>query len=122
MKMERKVTNEAGNKFDLTIECDLSKLTKEQIEQYALDSIWIKEQATLRAMSNSAFELMKGSYKFKASPKGIRKAAVISNEKIVATARDKMSKEERLELIKKLEALDKKFAEKHEEKKGTLIK
>jgi len=71
-EIKRRITNEAGNKFELMVSCDISGLTQEQIEEYAFDAIWIKEQSTMRAMSNKAFEELGGKYTFTATPKGTR--------------------------------------------------
>ena len=72
----RSIKNEGGNTFKLAVECDLSKLTEDQVKEYAFDAIWIKEQSRMRAMSNSALEAFKGSYKFIAEPKGTRSARI----------------------------------------------
>ena len=101
----RSIKNEAGNVFKFEVKCDLSKLTEDQVKEYAFDAIWIKEQSRMRAMSNSALEAFKGTYKFTAEPKGTRSASVISTAKIVEVAREKMTKEQRAELIKQLEAM-----------------
>ena len=101
----RSIKNEGGNTFKLAVECDLSKLTEDQVKEYAFDAIWIKEQSRMRAMSNNALEAYNGIYKFVAEPKGTRSAPVISTAKIVEVAREKMTKEQRAELIKQLEAM-----------------
>ena len=101
----RSIKNETGNVFKFEVKCDLSKLTEDQVKEYAFDAIWIKEQSRMRAMSNSALRAFGGSYKFTAEPKGTRSAPVISTAKIVEVAREKMTKEERLALIKQLEAM-----------------
>jgi len=101
----RSIKNEAGNVFKFEVKCDLSKLTEDQVKEYAFDAIWIKEQSRMRAMSNSALEAYNGTYKFVAESKGTRSAPVISTAKIVEVAREKMSKDERLALIKQLESM-----------------
>jgi len=102
---KRNVTNEAGNKFTLLVKCDLSGLTEDQIKEYAFDAIWIKEQSNMRAMSNKAFEEMNGNYTFKAVPKGIRIAKVMTTDELVNAIKGK-SKEERLEAIERLKAME----------------
>ena len=107
MERKRSVKNNAGNKFTLVVECDITGLNKEQVEDYAFDAIWIKEQTALREMSNKAFEDLKGKYSFKAIPKGIRKAKskTLTTDELVNAIKGK-SREERLAAIEQLKALD----------------
>ena len=106
IKVKRSITNEAGNKFELVVTCNFVNLSDEQTKEYAFDAIWIKEQSKLRAASNSAFEGLNGQYEFSASPKGVRAVAILTVDKVVEMAKAKMTKEQRLEMIKRLEAMD----------------
>jgi len=105
MEKKRSVTNEVGNKYTLLVECDLSGLTKEQVEDYAFDAIWIKEQANMRAMSNKALEDLNGKHEFKAMPKGVRVAKVLTTDELIKAIKGK-SKEDRLAAIEQLKAMD----------------
>jgi len=102
---KRSVTNEAGNKFTLMVECDFSGLKNEEIQDYAFDAIWIKEQSNLRSLSNKAFESMNGEYMFKAIPKGTRVAKVMSTDELINAIKGK-SKEDRLKAIELLKAME----------------
>ena len=108
MEWKRSVTNDKGNTFKLTVECDFSGLNEEQLKAYAFDSLWIKEQGRLRALSNKALEDLKGVYKFKAVPKGtkvVRTKPMTTDELVDALSGRPL--EERLAAIEKLKALDK---------------
>jgi len=102
--IKRSITNEAGNKFTLLVDCDFSDLTDEQVREYAFDAIWIKEQATLRATSNKGFEDLNGNYSFKAMPKGTRVAKVMTTGDMIKALEGKPL-EERLKVIEQLKAM-----------------
>ena len=104
-EVTRRVTNTNKYKVVLKVNCDMSGLTPEQIEEYAFDSIWIAEQARLRDLSDKDLDAMEGVYSFtaveKSRTKGPRdplKAAI----KSVPT----MSKEQRKVLSDAIAAMD----------------
>ena len=102
-EVTRRVTNTNKHKVVLKVNCDMSGLTPEQIEEYAFDSIWIAEQARLRDLSDKDLDAMEGVYSFtaveKSRTKGPRdplKAAI----KAIST----MTPEARAELLAALKA------------------
>ena len=85
MIKKRRIKNDVGDSFTLMVDGDLSGLSQEELEEYAFDAIWIKEQSTLRSNSNKCFEELEGNYTFKATPKGVRAARKpMSQEELVA--------------------------------------
>ena len=99
---KRRITTKAGDKFVLMVTCDLSELTPEQVEEYAFDAIWIKEQATLRDTSTKAMEDMEGVYTFTAEAKTGKKRGPVDPVKAITKALPTMTKEQKDELIKLL--------------------
>lgn len=108
MKKNRSVKNDAGNQFKLEVECDFTGLNEDQIRSYAFDSLWIKEQSRLRALSNKALEDLKGRYSFKAVPKGTKVARTrpLTTEELINELSGKPL-EERLAIIEQIKALNK---------------
>ena len=100
---KRRITTKAGDKFVLMVTCDLSELTPEQVEEYAFDAIWIKEQATLRDTSTKAMEDMEGVYTFTAEAKTGKKRGPVDPVKAFLKAVPTMSKEQKAEALKALE-------------------
>ena len=100
----RRITNDNKDKFKLEVTCDMSDLTAEQIEEYAFDAIWIKEQAKLRDLTTKALEDMAGEYTFTAEAKGNKapKDPVKSAIKAVIN----MTKEQREEMLKAIDAAE----------------
>ena len=107
MKKNRSITNDSGNKFRLEVECDFTGLNEDQIRSYAFDSLWIKEQGRLRALSNKALEDLKGVYKFKAVPKGTKVARTkpLTTEDLLEALKGRPL-EERLDIIEQLKELN----------------
>ena len=91
----RRITNDNKDKFVLEVTCDMSELTPEQIEKYAFDAIWIKEQAKLRDLTTKVLEDMAGKYTFTAEAKGNKapKDPVKSAIRAVATMTEEQKEE-----------------------------
>ena len=101
MNKTRRITNKSEDKFVLQVECDMSSLTPEQVEEYAFDAIWIKEQAKLRESSTKTLEGYEGSYTFTAEPKGTK--GVKDPIKTAINAVPNMSKDDRERLLKAID-------------------
>ena len=101
MNKTRRITNKSEDKFVLQVECDMSSLTPEQVEEYAFDAIWIKEQAKLRESSTQTLEGYEGSYTFTAEAKGTK--GVKDPIKTAINAVPNMSKDERERLLKAID-------------------
>ena len=113
----RRITNKSEDKFKLEVTCDMSELTPEQIEEYAFDAIWIREQAKMRDLTTKALEGMTGEYTFTAEAKGNKapKDPVKSAIKAVPNM-TKKQREEMLKAIDAAEALEKEALEKEANK------
>ena len=96
MNKTRRITNKSEDKFVLTVECDMSSLTPEQVEEYAFDAIWIKEQAKLRESSSKTLDGYEGRYIFTAEPKGTK--GVKDPVKAAINSIGNMSEEQKQEL------------------------
>jgi hypothetical protein len=102
-EVTRRVTNNTGHKVVLKVNCDMSGLTSEQIEEYAFDSIWIAEQARLREMSDKNLDALNGEYTFTAVEKS-RTKGPRDPLKAAIKAIPKMSDEEKAKLLAALKA------------------
>ena len=96
MEKTRRITNKQEDKFVLMVTCNMSSLTPEEIEEYAFDAIWIKEQAKLRESSTKTLEGYEGLYIFTAEPKGTK--GVKDPVKAAINSIGNMSEEQKQEL------------------------
>ena len=102
-EVTRRVTNDTKHKVVLKVNCDMSGLTPEQIEEYAFDSIWIAEQARLRDLSDKDLDAMEGVYSFTAVEKSRTKGPK-DPVKALLKAWPTMTKEQKAEATRILES------------------
>ena len=102
-EVTRRVTNTNKHKVVLKVNCDMSGLTPEQIEEYAFDSIWIAEQARLREMSDKDLDALEGVYSFTAVEKSRTKGPK-DPVKALLKAWPTMTKEQKAEATRILES------------------
>ena len=110
IKSVRGLKSDSGYKVNITVECDFSHLTHNELMEYAFDSVWIKEQGKLRKLNNSELsEISKNGYTFIAQPKGLKVKK--SNESQAISAYQKADREGKIKIVMETTGIEREQAE-----------